>query len=185
MADAIAARRSPLLGLSLVKTIGAVDIADAGACARFVYRGVPDAIGTGFGVVLPTRPLCSQTQGLRSALWLGPDEWLLMARDEDVAAVSASLRGTIAGKLCSLVDISHRQTGLILSGPKAGDVLAVGCPLDLHDSAFAIGGCARTLFAKAEVVVWRLQPDVFHVEVGRSFAPYVVALMSEAIRDLA
>jgi sarcosine oxidase subunit gamma len=40
--------------------------------------------------------------------------------------------------------------------------------------------CTRTLFAKAEIVLWRTRPDMFRIEVWRSFAPYVQGLLEEA-----
>jgi sarcosine oxidase subunit gamma len=43
--------------------------------------------------------------------------------------------------------------------------------------------CTRTVFAKAEVVLWRTGADAFHVEVWRSFAPYVLGLLEEAARE--
>jgi sarcosine oxidase subunit gamma len=84
----------------------------------------------------------------------------------------------------SLVDVSHRQTGLELSGPEADAILAVGCPLDLHPRAFPIGMCARTVFAKCEIVLWRKGPELFHIEVWRSFRAYVVGLLERAGEEL-
>ena len=55
----------------------------------------------------------------------------------------------------SLVDVSQRQAGLAVDGPRARDLIASGCPLDLDPESFPVGMCARTLFAKAEVVLWR------------------------------
>jgi sarcosine oxidase subunit gamma len=39
--------------------------------------------------------------------------------------------------------------------------------------AFPIGMCTRTLFGKAEIVLWRTGEAQFHIEVWRSFAGYV------------
>ena len=85
----------------------------------------------------------------------------------------------------SLVDVSHRQVGLVIAGPHAATVLAAGCPLDLDRSAFPLGMCTRTVLAKAEIVLWRIADDGFHLEVWRSFAAYVSGLIAEAARELA
>jgi sarcosine oxidase subunit gamma len=45
--------------------------------------------------------------------------------------------------------------------------------------------CTRTLFEKSEIVLWRTAPDTFHIEVWRSFAPYVTALLAEVARERA
>ena len=83
----------------------------------------------------------------------------------------------------SLVDISERQVALSLSGRRATTVLAGGNPLDFDLAAFPVGMCTRTILAKAEIVLWRTEPDRFHIEVWRSFAPYVRGYLREHMRE--
>jgi sarcosine oxidase subunit gamma len=52
--------------------------------------------------------------------------------------------------------------------------------LDLGLSAFPIGMCTRTLFGKAEIVLWRTGEAQFHIEVWRSFAGYVWGVLGVA-----
>lgn len=159
------------------------------ACApttRFSFRGDMQAVtamSTAFGVALPLEACRAMETGARAALWLGPDEWLLFAGDDDastIAAHAATALGTIPH---SLVDISHRQIGLNLSGPRAVDLLAAGCPLDLGRATFPVGMCTRTMLAKAELTLWRRGPELFRLELRRSFAPYAWALLTEAARE--
>ena len=51
-------------------------------------------------------------------------------------------------------------------------------------AAFPVGACTRTVFAKAEIVLWRTSADVFRVEVARSYCRYVVDLLGEVAREL-
>ena len=88
----------------------------------------------------------------------------------------------LEGTAHSLVDVSHRQIGLIASGPATARVLNAGCPLDLDPRAFPVGFATRTLFDKIEIVLWRRAETTFHVEVWRSFAPYLAASFAEAAR---
>jgi heterotetrameric sarcosine oxidase gamma subunit len=81
------------------------------------------------------------------------------------------------------VDVSHRDTALAVSGPRAGWVINAFCALDLHQVAFPVGMCTRTVLGKAEIVLWRTDVDMFHIEVARSFAPYVWACLEEARRE--
>ena len=55
----------------------------------------------------------------RAALWLGPDEWLMIADGADPAPLGEMLESVLDGTAHSLVDVSHRQIGLIASGPAA------------------------------------------------------------------
>ena len=173
---------------SLPATIASTNvlIKAAPSASRFVLRGVEaiTAVGRAFGVAIPTKPLTSGTSGSRSALWLGPDEWLLLATENETAAIYQQVSTALDGIACALVDVSHRQTALLIEGAKTAAVLNAGVPLDLSLKAFPVGMATRTIFEKAEVVLWRTGPESFHVEVWRSFAPYVLALLEAADRDV-
>ena len=79
----------------------------------------------------------------------------------------------------------HRQVGLVVTGPRAAELINAGCPLDLDLTAFPIGMCTRTILAKVEIVLWRTATDTFLIEVARSLAPYVVELLREAMFGVA
>ncbi|MCK0198361.1 sarcosine oxidase subunit gamma [Ancylobacter sp. 6x-1] len=155
------------------------------ATARLVFRGREAAIGPAgeaFGVALPREACRFNTNGTRSVLWLGPDEWILLAPGEGPAPLFAAIETATAGLPHALVDVSSRSVAFDLSGPKAGFVLNQGNPLDLSLDAFPVGMCTRTVFAKSEIVLRRTAPDSFVVDVWRSFAPYVWQLLEEARR---
>lgn len=178
------AARGALHGLTLPQREGRVAISDAGPAGRFVYRGDPHIISVAFALELPTEPCRSTTCGARAALWLGPDEWLLILPMAERETVSRALRAAVAGRSASLVDVSHRNEALLIAGPAAARLLNAGCPLDLDLAAFPVGMCARTLFAKAEIVLWRAAPTAFRVELWRSFAPYIVGHLAAAASDV-
>jgi len=123
--------------------------------------------------------------GTRATLWLGPDEYLLLdsAPDASSAAAIEALELALADAPHALVDISHRQFALEISGPHAMAILNGACPLDLDPGEFPIGMCTRTILAKADIVLWRTRTDAFHVEVWRSFAGYVSGLLAEIARE--
>ena len=184
MCDAPLVARSSLQGLALPSG-PRFALSEAPPAARFILRG-PEAVrvacGMVFGAEPPSRLGLAGEGDKRAALWLGPDEWLLLADSEDAAAVSDVLESVLEGTAYSLVDVSHRQIGLIASGAAAARVLNAGCPLDLSLQAFPVGFATRTLFNKAEIVLWRRAEGAFHVEVWRSFAPWLAASLAEAAR---
>ena len=151
--------------------------------ARFVFQGGPAAraaAGRAFGIALPADACRASAVGERSALWLGPEEHLLLAPAEAARRIHAELAAALAGLSHSLMDVSHRQVAIAVAGPTARDILASGCPLDLDPEEFPAGMCTRTLFAKAEVVLWRRSVEEYHLEVARSFSAYVLGWMREA-----
>jgi heterotetrameric sarcosine oxidase gamma subunit len=78
------------------------------------------------------------------------------------------------------VDVSHRAVSIEVAGPHVAWCLNAFCALDLDLAAFPIGMCTRTLLGKAEIVLWRLGAETFHIEVARSFALYVWGCLREA-----
>ena len=155
---------------------------------RFIVRGGDAAIsamGSAIGVELPRQACRAAESGSRAALWLGPDEWLVLAGDGERDALQLYLTSVTTVTPGSAVDISDRQVGIALSGPHAADALAAFMPLDLGPVAFPVGMCTRTIFGKAEIVLWRRGPQAFHIEVWRSFAPYVLACLDDALVEYA
>ena len=153
---------------------------------RFVLRGdetTRAAAERALAIPVPALACRAGSNGMRAALWLGPDEWLLITAEEDATAERA-LGPALEGLAHSLVDVSHRQIGLAVSGAQAATLLSAGCPLDLELSAFPVGMCTRTMLSKAEVVLWRTAADQFCLEVWRSFAAYVTEYLAGAARDI-
>ncbi len=154
--------------------------------SRFIFRGSEAAahdLGLAFGADLSRVPLrASETEAGRAALWLGPDEWELIGPVADHAEIQAIVARTLIEPY-SLVDVSHRNTGVIVRGSKVEPVLNAAIALDLDISVFPVGMCTRTLLGKAEVVLWRRTGDAFVIECFRSFVPYVHAYLEEAARE--
>lgn len=137
-----------------------------------------------FPIAVEAEPCRARSEGTRASLWLGPDEYLLIAPAETgAAALAASLAERLGSLPHALVDVSHRQIGLEVRGAQAARILNGACPLDLDPAAFPVGMCTRTLLAKADVTLWRTRSDAFRLEVWRSFSAYVSELLLEIARD--
>jgi sarcosine oxidase, subunit gamma len=184
MAKPTADRQSALAGLVLFNLSGMVELTAADIASRFVFRGSADALRDALGFALPTTPLRAAGDGTRAALWLGPDEWLLIGVAAEFRNMPHDLQAELSTGAVCLVDVGHRTAGLYLTGPRAADVLACGCPLDFALAAFPVGMCTRTIFGKCEVIVWRLADARFYLEAGRSFAPYLVSFLREAVNGM-
>jgi sarcosine oxidase, subunit gamma len=123
---------------------------------------------------LPTKICATGAFGGGDALCLGPDEWLLLLPDGNAPP-------TIDG-VHSLTDIGHRALSIQVSGPRAATLIESGCPLDLALRAFPVGKATRTLYDGVEIILWRTAEDAFHIEVWRSFAPYLWSALTLAAK---
>ena len=180
-------RRSAFEGLHAIGIEGKLAIMPSAYATRYSFRGDAQAASLAskaFGVTLPSALLKAESNGTRTAISLGPDEWLLIAEDGVAESLAHEMTQALGTQFHSLVDISHRNAGFDVSGAAAETVLASGNLLDLHLSTFPVGMATRTIFSKAEIVLWRKSSDTFHVELWRSFVPFVWGLLEEAANEL-
>jgi sarcosine oxidase, subunit gamma len=184
------ARTSPLAGVAMAER--SVPGAEPVALRALPFRGKlivrgGDAVRAPaakmLGAELPGA-MRSVAVGETAILWLGPDEWLVLAGTADAEPTAASLRAALAGTHHAVVVVSDRMAGIGIAGARSRDVLNAGCPLDLHPSAFAPGAVTRTVLAKAPVVLWRPgEPEAFELWVTGSFAPYAWLFLENAARE--
>ncbi|MCF6320208.1 MAG: sarcosine oxidase subunit gamma [Rhizobiaceae bacterium] len=130
---------------------------------------------------LPTKPKSSATKGSRTALWLGPDEWLIIDKPKSELK---NLPADLSGILCSAVDISHRNTAITITGNAATNVISAGCPQNLSLEVFPVGACSRTILGKSEIILFRTGQTEFHIECWRSFSDYVWKYLVDAAKSL-
>jgi len=133
------------------------------------------------GVALPGEALSAMSSGNRSILWMGPDEWLVVAPADDRETLPAALAAALAGRHAAAVEVGESMTVIALAGPRARDVLAKGCTIDLHPSVFGPGKVVRTLLAKTGVILHKSDgTPTFEVTVHGSFADYAWRWLEDA-----
>ena len=186
------ATRSPLAALAdalAAARAGDVVLAERPARARFNLRldpadtGALDAVAAVLGGALPLAPNTAADAGDgRTALWLGPDEWLLNAPAADDDALADALGAALDGRHHAVCDVSAMYTTLALSGPHAREVLMKGCRLDLHARAFAPGACVQTTLARAQAILHMTDDGpAYEITVRNSFALYLATWLLDAM----
>jgi sarcosine oxidase, subunit gamma len=168
-------------GISLgLRPLGKIDLRGSPAERAFM-----SGVGRVLDLLLPTEPTGSASKGRVSALWLGPDQWLVTCPPDDTPFFISSLREALGDTHHALTDVSEGLVTFTLAGPSARDVLAKGCPLDLHSRAFTPGSCARSLLAKVDVLLHLHadEPQGFDLHVARSFAQYLWTWLEDAGRE--
>jgi len=78
------------------------------------------------------------------------------------------------------VDVSDARAVFDLSGPRARDVLAKLCPVDLSQDTFTVGMFRRTRMAQVPAAFWLRGPETFRIVCFRSQAQYVFDLLKVA-----
>lgn len=156
-------------------------------------KAFTEAAEKALGTALPTEPnRVAEGKGV-SVLWLSPEEWWVIARDDkDIGAerkLADKLRAALSGQLSAITEVGESRACILVSGPKTRDLLAKACPLDLHPSTFGgPGSCAQTMLAKSLGVLNQTAEDEttgpqFEIYVLRSFADYLWSWLEDAARE--
>jgi len=189
MRGALASRAD---AISAVHMPGVVALRDSGFFGQIDLRG--DSADAAFmsaarqvlGLDLPTTANTTSTNGDRAALWLSPDEWLIVVPFATRAQTIDELKRAFAGQHVSITDVSANRIILELSGSKSREVLAKGCGLDLHPRAFKAGQCAQTVVARSQAVIWQTdETPTYRVLVRPSFAAYLTDFFIDAMKEYA
>jgi sarcosine oxidase subunit gamma len=144
-----------------------------------------DAVGLALGLQLPLEPNTVVHAGDLRALWLGPDEWLVVGPPGSGQGLENQIREACGEEPAAVTDVSAQRITVLVTGPRARDLLAHGCPLDLHPRAFGPGRCAQTTLARAQVVVVARDElrAGFWVLVRSSFAGYLADWLLDAASE--
>jgi sarcosine oxidase, subunit gamma len=147
------------------------------------------AVGEYLGVALPTAPSTYAESETATAIWLGPDEWLITSPFRTPEQLETGLREAVGAGGTefdgTVVDVSAQRTTVALRGEHALDLLAGGCALDLHPRVFGRGAAAQTLLGQAGVLLMALDDTGTHYQlvVRSSFAGYLTAWLLDAATE--
>ncbi len=173
-----AATRPRGVRLKEIRNIGTIDLRGDPTDRAFM-----SAVGRAMDLLLPTEPCGSISQGDRSALWLGPDEWLITCPRTDVTEVKRTLGEALGTLHAAITDVSAGRIIMRLSGPNARDLLAKGCPLDLHPRVVKPGYVAGSVLAKITALIHCRDQSSIDVYVARSYADYLWSWLEHAGRE--
>lgn len=172
---------NPRFSLREIALVAQLDLRGDASDANFAER-VCRVLGGPLPVAANTW-LATQTG---EALWLGPDEWLVVAADGEAGRIERELREALAGVHHAVTDVSASRTVIEIAGADARSVLAKGCTLDMHAQSFAVGHCAQTLLARSQIILQRVESaPVYRLYVRNSFAAYVARWLADAAAESA
>lgn len=145
--------------------------------------GLMQRLATAIGLALPIAPNTVTSGKDRRALWLAPDEWLVVGPDGQQGAIEQELRNGLNGAFGSVTDVSANRTLLQIRGAKARARLAHGIAIDLDPRSFGPMRCAQTLLAKAQVIIDCRDESGLILYVRASFATYAADWLLDALAE--
>lgn len=140
------------------------------------------AEAAGEALQLPQRPLQWRAED-PATYSLGPDQWLLTSDTKAAGDIIGQIDRALADQLYAATDMSSSNVCFALRGPAARTVLAMGCGIDMHASAFMTGQCVRTHFANVLLLIVAVEDNHFDLYLDRSHARYLSGWLANAGED--
>jgi len=186
-------RRSPLAHRSaLADPSGRIALDERPFTGLLVLRGdraaLNGAVRDGAGLELPSEAGTFSQADDTSALWIGPDEWVLVTRPGAEGEMLSGLKSALAATHSQVVDVTDYYTPIIISGIEARTVLAKITMVDLHPRAFSKGNAIASLFGHAGAWLQMIDDEdgagpTFALYVRRSMADYLWCLLADGGRE--
>lgn len=180
--------RTPLADKSPIE--GETSLRELPLNGKINLRGEPDdeafltVVNESLGINLPQEANTTSQQGEVSALWLGPNEWLVYLPLDQVHGAMEKLKTPFEDMRASATDVSDYYTLLELSGADARAVIATGSPFDTRPQSFPSGQCAQTLIGHASIVIHAIdEQPTYQIQVRWSFAEYLFDYLARGIAD--
>ncbi len=178
--SALAHRAAPnTLSISLreITERGMIDLRGLASDKKFMA-----AVKSVLGFDLPKAPRTSTLWGDLKALWLSPDQWLILCTRSKTTALLAELNAAL-GKIHSLaVDVSDMRSIIRLEGEGVRETLMKGSSLDLISDDYKAGTVRRMRFAEIAALLHVVEDNVIDIYVFRSYADYTWAFLLKAAR---
>ncbi len=131
---------------------------------------------------LPQQPNTVSSTALLDVLWLGPDEWLVIAAEAEEWRLWSGLSEARAGLHAAVTLVSDQYAIFELTGSQVREVMAQACSIDWHPRQFRPGQCARCSFARTRAIVQILdETPVYRVLADASYAHYLRLWLAGAV----
>lgn len=178
--SALAHRAEPTntyVSLREISTRGMIDLRGAVNDKKFMAaaKGV-------LGLDLPKSPRESVAFGDIKALWLSPDQWLILCNRDNAPALAAKLSETLNGIHSLAVDVSDMRCIIRIEGEGAREVMMKGSSLDFTDAEFTPGYVRRIRFAEIAALFNIVDENTIDLYVFRSYAHYTMDFLTKAAR---
>jgi len=153
----------------------ALMLAERRFLAKINIRGkaASETVKQAIGVDLPSEPNTVAEGNNLCALWLGPAEWLVVGPTDAEEAIEAALSEALEGKSAAVVDVTEGSSTIRVAGQMARDVIAMGCPLDLHPRVFGPGRCAQSFLSRSPIIIHQVTDEAFDIHIERSQTDYL------------
>lgn len=168
---------STSIAMHEISSRGAIDLRGLSTDKKFMA-----AAKSVLGFDLPKTPRTSNAWGDVKALWLSPDQWLVLCPRDKTAALLESLNAALIKIYSLCVDVSDMRAIIRLTGEGVHEILMKGCSLDLLSDEYAPGTVRRVRFAEIAALINIVEDHTIELYMFVSYAEYAWEFLLKAAR---
>ena len=136
-------------------------------------------VGKNLNMILPTEANTSTTSDKLTAIWLSPDEWMIVSnelvnKDTNKYELYEILFNSISKtNLGAVIDVTDQFVQLELKGKNIYKIFSAGCPFNFNEFKEKKGSTTQTVLNHIDVILHHKEENVVNLFVRRSFAEHL------------
>ena len=147
-------------------------------------------IGKNLNMILPTEANTSTTSDKLTAIWLSPDEWMivsneLVSKDTNKYELQEMLFNSISKTtLGAVVDVTDQFVQLELKGKNIYEIFSAGSPFNFNEFKEKKGSTTQTVLNHIDVILHHKDENIVNLFVRRSFAEHLWSWIDDSASRL-
>jgi sarcosine oxidase subunit gamma len=148
------------------------------------------AVGKHLDMILPTEANTSSSSSKLTAIWLSPDEWMvvsneLIKKNTNSYDLEESLYNSISKtNLGAVIDVTDQFVMLELKGSKIYELFSSGSPYNFNDFRKKKGSTTQTLLNNIDVIIQNRGENLVNLFVRRSFSEHLFSWINDSASRL-
>ena len=148
------------------------------------------AVGKHLDMILPTEANTSSSSSKLTAIWLSPDEWMvvsneLIEKNTNSYDLEESLYNSISKtNLGAVIDVTDQFVMLELKGSKIYELFSSGSPYNFNDFRKKKGSTTQTLLNNIDVIIQNKSENLVNLFVRRSFSEHLFSWINDSASRL-
>tara|TARA_Y100001970_G_scaffold210566_1_gene256909 strand:- start:14 stop:577 length:564 start_codon:yes stop_codon:yes gene_type:complete len=147
-------------------------------------------VGKNLNMILPTEANTSTTSDKLTAIWLSPDEWMivsneLISKETNKYQLNELLFHSISKKnLGAVIDITDQFVQLELNGKNIYEIFSSGSPFNFNEFKEKKGSTTQTVLNHIDVILHHKDENIVNLFVRRSFAEHLHSWIEDSASRL-
>ena len=142
-------------------------------------------VGKNLNMILPTEANTSTTSDKLTAIWLSPDEWMivsneLVSKETNKYELQEILFNSISKTtLGAVVDVTDQFVQLELKGENIYEIFSAGSPFNFNQFREKKGSTTQTVLNHVDVILHHKDKNIVNLFVRRSFAEHLFSWIED------